>query len=269
VLGDCRQIHDLSGDEPLAERYDLFAEQDARQSDQGYDRRRGERTLSRTEMTATNTRVRSLWRALAVAMRAFSLSGSGDRAVFRCHVEWKKLSVSLRADMDRRRITPCGAVAGEQNVAISLDAAARDLQPKHVPRRGHVIQTLAGTESRPKELDIPVNRYRSVTGVTGGEQAPSVAQLLRWESPLFIGGCEPRTLGYYPDLEEMHGIDLRAIELGVGDSAAGRHALQFAGMDLCAGAQAVLMLECPREHPGENQMPTPETANAAFGRTER
>jgi hypothetical protein len=41
MFGYCRQIHGLSGDEPLAKRYDLFAEQDARQSDQGYDRGSG------------------------------------------------------------------------------------------------------------------------------------------------------------------------------------------------------------------------------------
>jgi len=36
-----------------------------------------------------------------------------------------------------------------------------------------------------------------------------------------------RALRDHPDLEEMHGIGPRAIELGVGYSGARRHALQF------------------------------------------
>ena len=46
-----------------------------------------------------------------------------------------------------------------------------------------------------------------------------------------------------PNLEKMHGLRFGRVELAMPDAAAGRHALQIAGPNNRAGADAVFMLE--------------------------
>jgi hypothetical protein len=45
----------------------------------------------------------------------------------RHHVEQEQFRVLRGADSDRRRLGPCGAIAGAQDIAIRLDSSACDL----------------------------------------------------------------------------------------------------------------------------------------------
>ena len=62
----------------------------------------------------------------------------------------------------------------------------------------------------------------------------------------------PAALGQDPDLEEVHGLGLRGVELAVAHAGAGAHALDVARPDDRAGAHAVLVLERALEHVGDD-----------------
>ena len=58
----------------------------------------------------------------------------------------------------------------------------------------------------------------------------------------------PLRLGVNPDLQEMHWLALRGVELAVADAAAGAHALHVARADGRAVAHRVLVRELAGQH---------------------
>src|SRR6478736_632546 len=89
---------------------------------------------------------------------------------------------------------------------------------------------------------------RSVARVARSDQAQASAAAGRLELFLFVAGLGAVAFRQDPDLQEMHALGFRMIELAVSDAGAGRHALYVARSNHRTGAEAVFVLERAFEH---------------------
>src|SRR6266481_7393705 len=79
-----------------------------------------------------------------------------------------------------------------------------------------------------------------------------IAPVADLDLSLLVSWGYPARRGHDPDLQEMHGLRLRMVELAVRDSRARAHPLHFADSDDRAGPETILMLERAFENVGDN-----------------
>ena len=90
-----------------------------------------------------------------------------------------------------------------------------------------------------------MDRHRAVAAVGRGDQAQLVRVARRRKRLLLVAGRDAAPLGQDPDLEEVHRLGRRRVELAVHDAGAGAHPLHVAGADHRAGAHASRVPSAP------------------------
>lgn len=75
---------------------------------------------------------------------------------------------------------------------------------------------------------------------------------MRRQIEILIAGRAARVVGLDPDLQELGRGVGRGVELGVFDTIAGRHVLEFARLDGAAVSEGILVAEFPRNDVGED-----------------
>src|SRR5262245_4321580 len=88
--------------------------------------------------------------------------------------------------------------------------------------------------------------------VTGGDKALFPALLSGGERLLLVAGLDPAALREHPDLEEVHGLLPRGVELAVEHPRPRAHPLDLAGADDRSRPHAVLVLELSFEDVGDD-----------------
>ena len=110
----------------------------------------------------------------------------------------------------------------------------------------------AGRQPRRIGARILVDRHRAVGAVGRGHEPQPPALVLVGERLLLVAGRDAARGRLDPDLQEVHGLGRRGVELAVAHAGAGTHALHVAGPDHRAGAEAVAMLEAALQHVGDD-----------------
>src|ERR1051325_1580041 len=180
-------------------------------------------------------------------------------------IEEENLRVLRGADRKRRLVPDRGAVALLQRCAVDLDAAARHLNPSAAAGAQRVLDTLALVEQRGVNLRVLMDVERTVLAVRR-DQEPQRAALFV-EELLLVARRDLFDGGQDPDLEEVHRLGARAIELAVHDPRAGAHALHFAAAQDALAARRVLVRERPFHHDRDDlHVLVPVRAEALPGR---
>ncbi len=126
---------------------------------------------------------------------------------------------------------------------MQVDAAAgRDFERGPL---GAVEQ--AGVDPR-----VLMDQRRALGGIGRGDQTQTPAFVLGREVSLLVARLEPEPIRLDPDLEEVHGLGARRVELAVAHAAAGAHPLHVAGADGRAVADRILVRQLAREHVGDD-----------------
>src|SRR5262249_47252180 len=146
-------------------------------------------------------------------------------------------------DRDRLGRIECGAVARREDLIADLHRTAGDLQPALATAGERVRHRLAVTEHARIQIDVLMDRHRSVAPVARTHQAEPAALVRGQERLLLVARLDAVAFRLDPNLQEMDGITLRVVELAVPNTGAGRHTLDIAGTDHRTGADAVLVFE--------------------------
>src|SRR5919197_6476974 len=166
-----------------------------------------------------------------------------------CQVEQQNLRPILCAsDNQLLLVADGGAVPLFQAGSIQLHRTACHLEPGVASVGECMLNRLFSVEERDVERDILVHGDSSVLAVACCNQPQPSALLLFRESLLFITRLDAFAFGQDPNLEQVHGIGFRGIELAVQDAGAGAHSLGIARTDDGPVPQTVLVLQCPLEH---------------------
>jgi len=144
------------------------------------------------------------------------------------------------------------AVSFPQLGAVERRDAARHLQPDAATARDRVCHARASIEIGDVEQRVLMQRHRAAASVGRGNQPQLPPPLLDGKSLLLVARRQAGPVRDDPDLQEMHWLDLRRIELAVLDAGAGAHALHLAGPDHIAIADTVLVLERAFENIGDD-----------------
>src|SRR5262245_53358810 len=130
-----------------------------------------------------------------------------------------------------------GAVAGAQRRLVEPRGAARHLHPDAapVPERLHD----AGARRQPRRADGDVLEHLDGPGTGRGAGDLVHRAAIERHRLLVVPWRQPAALGNDPDLQEVHRLDPRRVELAVLDAGPGTHDLHLAGMDHGAGPEAV------------------------------
>src|SRR6202158_5670229 len=167
-------------------------------------------------------------------------------------IEKKHLSRRVRDDADFRLVADCGAVALRERCFIDRNSAARNLNPSVASRLQRDIESLPVLELRHRQRSILMNRHRFFAPFAAGDRDQRTARLADVDLTLLISGSYPARRRHDPDLQKMHRLRLRMVELAMRDSRARAHPLHFADSDDRAGPETVLMLERTVENVGDN-----------------
>src|SRR6516162_4608869 len=121
-------------------------------------------------------------------------------------------------DRERPLVDDGGAVAGREALAAEVDGAVRDLDPG-VASGGELQRRLAAGGEGPRvEADVLMDGERAVPAVgRGAELEPPVALGGR-ERLLLVARRQAGARGDDPDLQEVHGLGARGVELAVADA---------------------------------------------------
>src|ERR1700694_4847917 len=92
----------------------------------------------------------------------------------------------------------------------------------------------------------------AIAPVGGAHEAQLAALVDIGKSFLLVTRRDTFAVGYNPNLQEMHRLGLRVVELTVTDPETGRHDLPFPRSDHRSGADAVLVLERTFEDVGDD-----------------
>jgi hypothetical protein len=117
-------------------------------------------------------------------------------------------------------------------------AAGRELEP----------HPLAGAEQRRVDAGVLLDPERAVRAAGRRDQAEPPAAVGLGERPLLVRRRDAGAVRHEPDLQEVDGRVLRAVELGVHDAGAGAHPLDLAGPEHALPAGGVLVGEGALEH---------------------
>ena len=93
-----------------------------------------------------------------------------------------------------------------------------------------------------------MNADRAIGAVRRGDEAQAAALFLGLESLLLVLRRDAGDVRLDPDLQEVHRLRLRVVELAVHDAAPGAHALHVALADDGARARGVLVRQLAVEH---------------------
>jgi len=115
-----------------------------------------------------------------------------------------------------------------------------------------VREFAAGAETRDVEIHVLVDRHRLAARLVRSDETPLVGEFGVLEFVLLVTRRIAGPVRNDPDLQKVYKFTLRRVEFRVRDAGTGRHALQFAGADHRAGADAILVFERAFEHPGED-----------------
>ena len=137
-------------------------------------------------------------------------------------------------------------------MAIQREGATGDLEPRLASGCDRRRCIGPRREIDDAQCRVLIDDDGAVLTVGRHERPPTPLHLLIREALLLIAGGKTAFLRQDPDLKEVHRLRLRRVELAVQDPGAGGHELNFTGMDDRTGAEAVLMLEPPFEHPGDD-----------------
>ena len=146
------------------------------------------------------------------------------------------------------------AVSRARRRAVDLDRSPNDLDPALAAGFQTARDGFAACEQRIVKFDVLANEDRAVAAVgRADEPQPSAPFGLR-EGLLIVTRRKPLPVGQHPDLQEVHRVGFRVIELAVTDTGAGRHHLHVARADHrayvgndfhvsvpCAGPDAILV----------------------------
>jgi hypothetical protein len=116
------------------------------------------------------------------------------------------------------------------------------------PRREVERRPLARREEARVEPRVAVDRHAPVGRVGRGHEAQAALLVGGAEGLLLVARRDARLGGLQPDLEEVHRVGRRGVELAVGHAGARAHALHVARADDRAGAHRVAVLEPALEH---------------------
>src|SRR6185312_5691207 len=184
-----------------------------------------------------------------IRVMSLSLSSPGVRSG---EIEQQDFRLCGAFDLDTWDIADGEAVAFLHEIAIETDLAARHLQPGMPAGPEIESEAFPLTQQAGVEIDILMHRDAALAPVARGDQPPCAALLLVGESALLITRRQAVALGQNPDLQEMDGLGLGRVELGMADAGAGRHALHLTGTNQSLGAGRVLMREPTLEHIGDD-----------------
>src|SRR5262252_4669681 len=134
------------------------------------------------------------------------------------------------------------AVAGIQAAPVRFNRAANDLKPALASRLQRVRHLLAGIQDRGEQLHVLVDDDRAVASVAGAYEAQPAALFGIGERLLVVTGGDTLAGRYDPNLQKVHRLGLRVIDLAMANASTGRHDLHLARPDDRSGADAVLVL---------------------------
>ena len=135
-----------------------------------------------------------------------------------------------------------------EQLAVHADLAAGDMHVGAPSRRQRELCALRTVEATRVHACVLVDPHRTVGAVRRGDQAQPAALVRVGEMLLLVARVDAAHVRLDPDLQEVHGLALRPVELAVQHAAAGAHPLHVAGTDHRAGARRVLVRERALEH---------------------
>jgi len=112
------------------------------------------------------------------------------------------------------------------------------------------LPTLPRADEGDPEVHVLVDIEASVPSPLGGEDHERPAGQLPIEGLLPVGRLQTSRVRHDPDLQEVHGGDLRVVVLAVGDPRARAHQLDLPGADHAATSRTVLVLKRALENVG-------------------
>src|SRR5439155_8725317 len=118
-----------------------------------------------------------------------------------------------------------------QSITIDGQRAPCDLQPGVTVRREMVPDFFAPFDHARVDRDVLPDGQRALPAVARAHQAELSAAGLERESLLLVAGRNPGSLREDPDLEKVHRLRLRTVELGVLDAGSGAHPLDVSRPD--------------------------------------
>src|SRR5215469_473248 len=139
----------------------------------------------------------------------------------------------------------------EARVAGGNDTC-RDLQPQAPPRCECVVGALSAVEETGVHAYVLPDDERAVFSSMRCDEPQAAAFVRGTEMLLLVAGRQSFGFGLDPDLQEVHRLGLRGIELAVGDAGTGAHALDVATADYRAVAHGVAMLQLAGQDVGED-----------------
>src|SRR5258707_13836369 len=102
-----------------------------------------------------------------------------------------------------------------------------------------MLNRRARIEDRCVQARVLLNPYRAITTISRSNQTQTPAPFSFGKRLLFITRREAATFRQNPDLQQMHRLAVRRIELAVRHTAARRHALLVTGSNHGTAAHAV------------------------------
>src|SRR5262249_24351194 len=93
-----------------------------------------------------------------------------------------------------------------------------------------------------------MDRYRSVSPIGATDDLKCTVLCIEVKALLLVARLQARFLGKHPDLQQTNRLGLGRIELSMPYARPGRHALDFAGLNDRAVAQAIPMFELAGQH---------------------
>ena len=145
--------------------------------------------------------------------------GVVSRALGR-HVEDKHFRGVVRDQAQTIEFGSRRTVTCLQNLAIERYGAASDLHPGHTPVAKREFRAFSTGKAPGIEIDIAVDRHRTVASIAGADEPKTASELFGSERLLLVTRLKAVTFRQDPDLQKMHIILRRRIELRMPDACA-------------------------------------------------
>lgn len=128
-----------------------------------------------------------------------------------------------------------------KRVPIQYDFALGDMNPGMASRSQDMRQRVPGTQFCQPEIRILMDLQRPLAPGFARDQVQSVRSIRK--GFFRITGSHPPGIRFDPDLQEMHRLVVRGIELAVHHPASGRHVLDVSRLQDAAVSHRILVLQ--------------------------
>src|SRR3984957_17413871 len=176
---------------------------------------------------------------------AQKLARSGARTR---QIEYQHLGLARIAQLQRAGVGELQRIPGRQRRAIGADLSARDVQGQPPARRQLERRRLRAVEQAGIHTRVLMDQYRLLRAIRRCDQPQAATPLRGTEVALFVAPLDAALVRHDPDLQEVHRLAVRGVELAVLYAAARAHALHVARADGGTVAHRILVRQAARQH---------------------